>query len=180
MLKLQDYKPDYYDGVKEMDKLLNAEQLAFDKQEADVLRLTLNTFVSQADSEGLSVFEAQLGIETDLSEDIESRRYNIQLRLLPPHPITFKYLKSLVASMGIVANIQRDVITQNLATFSRDEDLPVEKSERLKYLLNVYLPSNMTYAINTVGDVNSNALVYVGTALHLTVNTEVKEGELIE
>lgn len=180
MLKLQDYKPDYYDGVKEMDKLLNAEQLAFDKQEADVLRLTLNTFVSQADSEGLSVFEAQLGIETDLSEDIESRRYNIQLRLLPPHPITFKYLKSLISSLGIPANTQRDVIAQSISTFSRYDELSPEQTERLKYLLNVYTPANMTYNINTVGDVTTTANVFIGTALHLTINTSVKEGDLIE
>jgi hypothetical protein len=88
---LQDFKPDYYDGVLEMNALLDAEQPAFDSVEADVQRLLLNKFVMKADSDGLSIFEYELDIDTDLTRTLESRRYDILVRLLPPHPITFKW-----------------------------------------------------------------------------------------
>ena len=56
MSRLQDFKPDYYDGVLEMNALLDAEQPAFYSVEADIQRLLLNKFVIKADSDGLIIF----------------------------------------------------------------------------------------------------------------------------
>lgn len=162
MFKLQDYKPDWYNGVLEMDALLNAEQPAFDKFDDGAYRLLLNHFVMRADSDGLSVFEFELGITTDLSRSLESRRYDILMRLLPPHPITFKYLKELIQSFQIPAEVQRDVLEETLTTVSQRSEISDDQVERLRYLLNVYSPANMVLTIQLHSQADSNLHSYVG------------------
>lgn len=162
MLKLQDYKPDWYDGVLEMDALLNAEQPVFDKFDDEAYRILLNHFVMKADSQGLSIFEFELGITTDLSRSIDSRRYDILMRLLPPHPITFKYLKELIQSFQIPAEVQRDVITQTLKTASNRSEISDDQVERLRYLLNVYVPANITITIQLQSQTDSDRHCYIG------------------
>lgn len=162
MLKLQDYKPDWYDGILEMDALLNAEQPAFDKFDDGAYRLLLNHFVMRSDSDGLSVFEFELGITTDLSRSLESRRYDILMRLLPPHPITFKYLKELIQSFQIPAEVQRDVLEETLTTVSQRSEISDDQVERLRYLLNVYSPANMVLEIQLHSQASSNQHCYIG------------------
>lgn len=162
MLNLQDYKPDWYDGVREMDALLNAEQPAFDKFDDEAYRLLLNHFVMRADSDGLSIFEFELGITTDLSRSVESRRYDILMRLLPPHPITFKYLQELIQSFQIPTEVQRDVLEQTLTTVSQRSEISDDQIERLRYLLNVYVPANMMLEIQLHANASSNRYMYVG------------------
>lgn len=162
MLNLQDYKPDWYDGVLEMDALLNAEQPAFDKFDDGAYRLLLNHFVMRADSDGLSIFEYELHITTDLSRSLESRRYDILMRLLPPHPITFRYLKELIQSFQIPADVQRDVLEETLTTVSQRSDISDDQVERLRYLLNVYSPANMVLTIRLNSQADSDLRSYVG------------------
>lgn len=178
MLKLQDYKPDWYDGVLEMDALLNAEQPAFDKFDDDAYRLLLNHFVMRADSDGLSIFEFELGITTDLSRSLESRRYDILLKLLPPRPITFKYFQSLIKSFNIPANVQRDVQEQVISTFSERDDITDSQLDRLKYLLNVYLPVNMAYQININSEARSELPMKLNSVTQLFSETTVRPKEV--
>ncbi|WP_024746630.1 putative phage tail protein [Levilactobacillus namurensis] len=173
MSKLQDFKPNYYDGILEMDALLDAEQPAFDQATAAINRLLLNRFVMKADSDGLSLLESELGIETDLTQPLESRRYDILIRLLPPHPITFKYLKDLVKSFDISASLQRDVLKQTMISYSRQDSVTAEQLRRLRYLLNVYLPSNMDFQIKAVGDVAVPEILRMGMALDVHIETVV-------
>ncbi|MDT7015133.1 putative phage tail protein [Levilactobacillus namurensis] len=173
MSKLQDFKPNYYDGILEMDALLDAEQLAFDQATAAINRLLLNRFVMKADSDGLSLLESELGIETDLTQPLESRRYDILFRMLPPHPITFKYLKDLVKSFDISASLQRDVLRQAITSYSRQDSVTTEQLRRLRYLLNVYLPGNMTYRLITTGGVEIPQPHNLGMAVDVHIETVV-------
>jgi len=56
MVKLQDYLPEYYDDVYEMQKLVAAEQVDFGNFDDLILRTLLNQFVIQADTDGISIF----------------------------------------------------------------------------------------------------------------------------
>lgn len=171
MSKLQDYKPDYYDGVLEMNVLLDSEQVAFDQVDNDVRRLLFNKFVMKADSDGLSIFEYELGMDTDLSKSLETRRYDILVRMLPPHPITFKYLKDLIKSFDIPAEVARDVIAETITTASQWDDISMDQIHRLQYLLNVYLPANMTYSVTTHSETRVQWHLTLGVATTMSVET---------
>lgn len=174
MSRLQDFKPDYYDGVLEMNALLDAEQPAFDSVEADVQRLLLNKFVMKADSDGLSIFEYELDIDTDLTRTLESRRYDILVRLLPPHPITFKYLKDLLKSFNIPGEVFRDVVKETVTTVSQWDDISWEQIHRLQYLLNVYLPANMVYSVTTEAETRVQWGLVLFTGTTYSVETSVR------
>lgn len=176
MSRLQDFKPDYYDGVLEMNALLDAEQPVFDSVEADVQRLLLNKFVMKADSDGLSIFEYELDIDTDLTRTLESRRYDILVRLLPPHPITFKYLKDLLKSFNIPGEVFRDVVKETVTTVSQWDDISWEQIHRLQYLLNVYLPANMVYSVTTEAEtrVQWGLVLFTGTTYSVETNVRPK------
>lgn len=174
MSRLQDFKPDYYDGVLEMNALLDAEQPAFDSVEADVQRLLLNKFVMKADSDGLSIFEYELDIDTDLTRTLESRRYDILVRLLPPRPITFKYLKDLLKSFNIPGEVFRDVVKETVTTVSQWDDISWEQIHRLQYLLNVYLPANMVYSVTTEAETRVQWGLVLFTGTTYSVETSVR------
>ena len=168
-----EYMPDYYDGVQEMIALLKAEEVGFDKVEAETNRVLLSTFVDQADSDGLAIMETQLHIDTDLSLSLESRRYAIKMRMLPPHPITFKYLKDLIKSFNIPAEVQRDVQRQVLTTLSDYDELTKEQLDRLKYLLNVYTPGNMELDIQTHAETSTAIKLTILTGMTAYVKTTI-------
>lgn len=178
MLNLKDYLPSYYDGVREMQRLMEAEQKMGDRFGDLSERLLLNQFVMQADSEGLALFEFQLGLPTDYTKSLDSRQYDVLMRILPPRPITFKYFQSLIKSFNIPANVQRDVQEQAISTFSERDDITDIQLDWLKYLLNVYLPVNMAYQININSEARSELPMNLNSVTQLFSETTVRPKEV--
>lgn len=174
MVKLNQYLPNYYDGVYEMQELTKSEQNGFDDFDDEVNRWLLNQFVTQADSDGLSIFENQLKIETDLSKSLESRRYDILIRMLPPHPITFRYFQDLITSFDIKATLKRDVFVQLIRSFTYRDEVSDEQLERLKYLMNVYVPANMVYEIMMKSEAQTDFNWWLGVVSYSKAVTSVK------
>lgn len=174
MVKLNQYLPNYYDGVYEMQELTKSEQNGFDDFDDEVNRWLLNQFVTQADSDGLSIFENQLKIETDLSKSLESRRYDILIRMLPPHPITFRYFQDLITSFDIKATLKRDVFVQLIRAFTYRDEVSDEQLERLKYLMNVYVPANMVYEIMMKSEAQTDFNWWLGVVSYSKAVTSVK------
>lgn len=174
MVKLNQYLPNYYDGVYEMQELTKSEQNGFDYFDDEVNRWLLNQFVTQADSAGLSIFENQLKIETDLSKSLESRRYDILIRMLPPHPITFRYFQDLITSFDIKTTLKRDVFAQLIQAFTYRNEVSDEQLDRLKYLMNVYVPANMIYEIMMKSESQTNFNWWLGVVSYSKAVTSVK------
>lgn len=170
-MKLIDYMPEYYDGVKEMVELLNSEQPTFDKQVDLMTRLLLNGFVMKADSQGLAIMEYELKIPTDLNKSLENRRYDILMRILPPHPITIKYFRELLKSFEISVDVEVDAVKDVLQAIGKYDDISKDQMDRLKYLLNVYVPANIDWSILTTADADSQLSLFVGVGSTYSVET---------
>ncbi|WP_283680318.1 putative phage tail protein [Lentilactobacillus sp. Marseille-Q4993] len=170
-MKLIDYMPDYYNDIYDMKEILKAEQPAFDKLEDRTYRILINQFVMLADSDGLAMMEFQLGIETDLSRDIEDRRYDILMHTLPPHPITIKYFRKVLKDLHIPAEIQVNAITDFLIASAKWDEITADQLNRLKYLLNVYIPANLAFEIHTTAESESKFPLFIGTATDYKVVT---------
>lgn len=173
MLNLKDYLPGYYDGVREMQRLMEAEQKMGDRFGDSEERLLMNQFVMQADSEGLALFEYQLGIPTDYTKALESRQYDVLMRILPPRPITIRYFRELIQSLDISAVVDVDHIKSHIDTMSEVHSITPEQIKRLRYLLNVYLPVNMTYQIRTQTAIETQLDLYLGATQNVAVATVV-------
>jgi len=164
MVKLQDYLPEYYDDVYEMQKLVAAEQVDFGNFDDLILRTLLNQFVIQADLEGISIFEDQLGIDANPNDSLETRRYNVLMRMLPPKPITLKYFKELLKTLDIPASVDVEYAVRNVIAKAKKSEISKDQIKRLKYLLNVYLPANLTFQIITTSDTKTKLKMFVGVA----------------
>ncbi|WP_125764410.1 putative phage tail protein [Companilactobacillus hulinensis] len=162
MVKLQDYLPDYYDDVYEMQKLVAAEQVDFTKFDDLVLRTLLNQFVTQTDLQGISLFEDQLGIDPDPNDTLETRQYNVLMRMLPPQPITLKYFKKLLHTLDIPTQINVEYAIRHVETIAKRSEISKAQIQRLKYLLNVYLPANLTFQIIVTSESNTDLNEYFG------------------
>lgn len=173
MVKLAEYLPDYYDEVSEIQKLTMAEQVAVDGNADQLSWLLLNQYVLTADAQGLSLFEYQLGIKAEVDTTLEARRYNILMRILPPQPITIGYFRSLVEAMQIPVTIEVDAVNSMLTTVSQESDVSSEQIDRLRYLLNVYVPVNLAYQIIKQQAVSVSEHVNVGQAVQVSVTTSV-------
>lgn len=178
MVKLQDYLPEYYDDVYEMQKLVAAEQVDFGNFDDLILRTLLNQFVIQADSDGISIFEDQLGIDANPNDSLETRRYNVLMRMLPPKPITLKYFNELLHTLHVTASINVEYAVRNVIAKAKRSEISKDQIKRLKYLLNVYLPANLTFQIITTSDTQTDLKMYLGIVTD-TVTKAVSNPRLV-
>jgi hypothetical protein len=163
---LMNYLPDYYNDVYEMEAIMHTQGGALDRAESEQLRLLLNQFVTQTDAKGVSVFEDQVGIKPASSDTLQMRQNKVLMRLLPPRPITIRYIRELFATLKIPATVRADYPKRDAIVEAKSAEINGKQIENIKYLLNVYLPANMIYeirvALNKV-QITNNIKIGVGT-----------------
>lgn len=145
--ELLNYMPDYYDGVYEMEELLKAESLTVGEFEDKATRTLLNEFIIQTDEQGISIFEDQLVIIPDPDEGLKARQKNVLMRLLPPQPLTLRYLNNLLKIMDLKAVVTVDYANRFAYADTKSADIDEAGINRIKYILNISLPANMNYQI---------------------------------
>lgn len=145
--ELLKYIPNYYDGVYEMEELLKAQSKGLFKFDQKINRTLLNEFIIKADEKGISVFEDQAGIKPEPGASLETRRNNVLLRLLPPKPLTVRYLNHLLDIMNLKANVSVDYPKRLALVEAKSTDIGLDKVNSIKYMLNITLPANMIYDI---------------------------------
>ena len=146
--ELLKYMPDYYDGVYEMEELLKAQSKGLYQFDGEINRTLLNEFIIQADEKGISVFEDQAGIKPDPGASLETSRNNVLLRLLPPKPLTTKYLNHLLEIMNLKSHVDVDYAKRLAIVEAESADITPDKVNSMKYMLNITLPATMIYEIN--------------------------------
>lgn len=145
--ELLKYMPDYYNGVYEMEELLKAQSKGLYQFDEKINRTLLNEFIIQADEKGISVFEDQAGIKPDSGANLETRRNNVLLRLLPPKPLTTRYLNHLLEVMNLKSKAKVDYAKHFAVVEAESTDVSVDKVNSMKYVLNIALPATMIYDI---------------------------------
>lgn len=139
--------PHFYDGVYEMEELLKAQSKGLYQFDEKINRTLLNEFIIQADEKGISVFEDQAGIKNDLGASLETRRNNVLLRLLPPKPLTTRYLNHLLEIMNLKSKAKVDYAKRLAVVEAESADVSADKVNSMKYMLNITLPATMIYDI---------------------------------
>lgn len=145
--ELLKYMPDYYNGVYEMEELLKAQSKGLYQFDEKINRTLLNEFIIQADEKGISVFEDQAGIKPDSGANLETRRNNVLLRLLPPKPLTTRYLNHLLEIMNLKSKAKVDYAKHLAVVEAESTDVSADKVNSMKYVLNIALPATMIYDI---------------------------------
>ncbi|MCT6889797.1 MAG: YmfQ family protein [Lactobacillus sp.] len=144
---LMDYLPDYYDGVYEMEAIMHAQGGVLDEMDDRQMRTLLNEFVIKTDIRGISVFEDQIGVIPEPGDSLEDRQNRVLMRLLPPHPITLRYLRELFKTLKIPAEVSVFRPKREAIVEANKGEITNKQIDNVKYILNVYLPANMIYQI---------------------------------
>lgn len=144
---LMDYLPDYYDGVYEMEAIMHAQGGVLDEMDDRQMRTLLNEFVIQTDLRGISVFEDQIGVIPEPGDTLQDRQNRVLMRLLPPHPITLRYLRELFKTLKIPAEVSVFRPKREAIVEANKGEITNKQIDNVKYILNVYLPANMIYQI---------------------------------
>lgn len=162
------YMPDYYDGVYEMEELLKAQGLALSNFDSEEEKALLNQFIIKADEKGISIFENEAGIRLNPNDSLEARRNRVLLHLLPPKPLTVRYLNYLLSVMNLKANVSVDYKNRKALVDGKSADINSDEISSIKYLMNICLPANMVYLIRiALSQSESRKQLYYGmTTLH--------------
>ena len=142
-----DYLPDYYDSVYEMKAIMHAQGGVLDEMDDRQMRTLLNEFVIQTDLRGISVFEDQIGVIPEPGDSLEDRQNRVLMRLLPPRPITIRYLRELFKTLKIPAEVSVFRPRREAVVEANKGEITNKQIDNVKYILNVYLPANMIYQI---------------------------------
>lgn len=154
LIRLSELVPSYYADVLEMNTLIRVEQLQIDNLLDSISRHADNQFVMTSDKDGIAVWEDFVGINVRPTFDLETRKYDVLAKLLPPKPITIKYLRDVVSTLNINAGItvEPEKFHVTVKMYTTDPNA----AKRLQKLLNGMLPSNMTFtALNYSVDTNT-------------------------
>jgi Uncharacterized protein conserved in bacteria (DUF2313). len=167
LMRLRDLMPEYYGDVLEMNTLLSVEQFQIDDLSAAIDRQQANQFVMTADSDGIAVWESLVGISNYSNIDLETRRYNVLARLLPPKPITIKYLRELLKVLNInaVLSVDGPAFKVNVTINTSD----TQATQRLQNLLSSLLPANMLFTSFNIHQEAQNGTIYTGAGALLSM-----------
>ena len=170
-LRLIDLLPQpYYQDVYEMALLMTVEQYQIDALQQAIDAAQNNFYAIVADSDGLAIFEQMLGITGVTGMDIESRRYNVIAKLLPPRPITIQSFNEVLQALNISATISVTGFTVNVNVSTTDNNA----LKRLNSLLASHLPANLLYTAFNFVQTSPNGTTVHGTdtlfATRITTN----------
>lgn len=98
--------PERLQSVNEFSVLSDAVNPEIDKINAAIGNMKANASISTANAQGLSRWEAILGVSTPLNSSLKSRREALKARLMTKPPINLETLKGIIeAYMGVQVEI---------------------------------------------------------------------------
>ncbi|MEO3944111.1 YmfQ family protein [Gorillibacterium sp. CAU 1737] len=115
--ELMQYLPDFYKGVREFQVLFRLEETELDRLHQSVEDVLDQGFVSTADW-GLALWEAELGIPTDIGKPFEQRRSVINSKRRGIGPVSASLLRKVAEAydrgrilVTIEPNAHRIIVT---------------------------------------------------------------------
>ena len=147
-LNPKQYLPDYYKGIREIDTLSEALCYVLTHVNGEFKQLLYNQFVQLANSDGLTRFEKMLGITTDLSEEMETRRQRILSKMAASTIFTERVLSNTLLEM---CDNGEYVITHDYDHFYLDLKVRIGRKGMLDVLydlLYTMLPAHVSFYIH--------------------------------
>lgn len=167
--RIRELQPDYYSDVYEFDKLAETEEKEFDLFADKLAKQLNNLYITNADDKGIKLFEREYSIIPNAEDNLEIRRRRIISRLLPPQPITLKFIDKLLATMNFNTNSEVDVVKGIYRTMIDANEFTDEQVDQLNGLLNTYVPVSLLKQIYKYDNYASELGSYIGVANTVTL-----------
>ena len=143
---LNSFVPSIYEGVVEMDDIINSEEQLMEIARKETFSAFANTFVLTADETGITMFENMLNILSDAStEDLEFRRERVLNRMAMSPPFTFRFLKQrldeIIGAGAYTAYIDFNNYTMYIESSAVNQNWYYE----IEFTINRIKPCNMVF-----------------------------------
>lgn len=143
---LVSFVPSIYEGVIEMDDIINAEEQEMDIARRELSAAFANTFVLTSDESGIVLFEKMLSITANVqTEDLAFRRDRVLNRLSMSPPFTFRFLKQkldeIIGTGAWAAYIDFDAYTLYVESSAADQNWYSE----VEFTINRIKPCNIVF-----------------------------------
>lgn len=140
--------PDWYEGVYEMDKLLETDATLFKESCELAQRVQDSSLVMLCDEESLKMYETLFQIIPQPNDSLDTRRERVLYRLQLKRPFNIHYLKKRieevipVGSYKITVNVQQYSFNLEYVTGFTSKWIP-----EVNKLVLVILPANLIYTV---------------------------------
>lgn len=182
MNQLKELLPDWYEGIKETNVLMDIEQDLIDQLALQIQQVQNNQYISTADSKTIGLYEQMLGITSNISDTLDLRRFRVLTRLTTQKPYTIRYLQEVLSSFGDPAELKMLYDEYRLLVEMNFEKLG--QVSELEYLFRSIVPANILVEANNELKFNSaSGQIYLGGALVLnemvTITQDITENPTI-
>lgn len=143
---LSSFVPSIYDGIVEMDDIINSEENVMDIARREVFSAFANTFVLTSDESGVIMFEKMLNIVADVqAEDLEFRKQRIINRLSMSPPFTFRFLKQKLDEIIGVGAWAAYIDFSNYTLYVESSAVNQNWYYEVQFTINRIKPCNMVF-----------------------------------
>lgn len=143
---LKRYVPIVYNGIQEMDNIINTEQQEIDTLYGEMKLAYNRQTVINADEKGISLYEAILNINSDVSvESLEFRKQKVILQLTTAPPFSFNFLLQQLDKIAGRENYKAWVDFNNYILYIQSETSNKLWFNELTLLLARIKPANILY-----------------------------------
>lgn len=148
LLDPREHLPTYYQGVREIDILADALLYVFKHIESELQTILANNFAQTADEKGVARFEKMLGLVSDTSLDLETRRHQIITKMSQSTIFTQRVLEQ---NLHDICDFGQYTLTMDYQDFFADIKVRVGKKGMLDVLydlLYMMLPAHVGFYIH--------------------------------
>lgn len=167
---LRELLPDYYEDVYEMKTLMKLEDDLNEVVIKNLQKVQESLYIQTAHEELLSFYESFFGINVNVDDTLEERRFRVLTRIISQPPFTPRYLEERLSMLGTDAKVIEHYqkyeveIQTSLTQKGQVEELP--------YLFKTMIPSNLVVKSNNRLEVESSGALFFG---HQTTYTNMFE-----
>lgn len=179
-MTLKQYMPTYYDGVREMNELLNIEDSLFSSYLTEFDKVKTNQFIMTADLDGIENYERILGITATTGETLDFRRSRALNRWVDIVPYTHNALYSKIARLQ--DNYNFDIEYEYDAyriSIRANLELPGQVDE-LDYALMEMIPANIEIISRNEIPMSPNAQNYIVMGMTPTMIVSATDAVIFE
>jgi len=138
---LKEMLPRWYDGIYEMQVLMDVETDLLQELSNHIKSLQSNQYISTADSQTIAMYEQMLRINVDNGDTLELRRFRVLTRIASQKPYTLNYLRELLSSFG--GPVELDMLYNDYKLLiSMSFERQGEVSE-IEYIFRSVVPANI-------------------------------------
>lgn len=175
---LKNLLPAWYDGIYEMQVLMDIETDLLQELLNHIKSLQSNQYISTADSQTIAMYEQMLRITVEPSDSLELRRFRVLTRIASQKPYTLNYLQELLSSFGGFAELTMFYDEYRLLAEINFER-PGQLSE-VDYLFRAIVPANILTEINNrLNFVSPPTTQYIGAGMVVTEMVTITQ-DLVE